>query len=360
MYFLNPIMNKMYKIFKVLLFSALVFAWGCQTDKFKEVSKQPSQPGFTIQQITGNIPAARLSGESLCGDPVVNPLYGLNQKGHIGFLSIGNSEDSLFVNFDLDTGWFIHTIYLYTGPEEQLPVTRWGFPKVGEFPFIKFPRKEVNDYTVSVPLSGDDSVTVAAYVIVYKWEKFNKHRSMKMQGLWGKGHKQIGKIWGWGWTINYGVQSCDEDGGNGGGGNPSPCLQAWNDGQFSYTISASQLGWYNTYTSSTSPYTKIFYANSGANPVTSGSAVGEIYVDYFGVVGTYYLTVTYKITDPAYSLTEMHLYVGDGAPATIPEGFPYSKSGIKTTIDQFTFTVNYSSPNPPVLTIAAEGVVCPN
>ncbi len=372
----------------------LMSLWGCQTDNLNEVKvQQPqNQEPANLTWLHKDNGSARLDNSSVCGDIMINPMVGLNQKGKVGYVSIGNDQDSLYVNFETDSGWYLLKTYLYVGPASGVPVSHWGMPIVGKFPYqdklYNSPKHnerdhegfrdmddmfllnyshygnmdnvltKVNDHTMSVPLTNiENSTTVAAFAIIYKWEKFRGHYFIRYQGVWGYGNNKIGKAWGWGWTYDYTIQACQPAGGG------VTCYDAWNEGTNSYQAKTNELGWYSTFTPSASSTVKNFYANSGLNDITTGINVGIVSVFYYAYPSssTYDVIVTYRINDPTYSLTEAHLYIGTTAPSTVPEAYPYAVSGISTNVYQFSFTgVNYSSSTPPTFYIAAEGVTCKN
>lgn len=352
-------MKKFIKLSSVSILLLLFFTWSCHMDNFDEIKTQQKQSSdLRITRITKDLSSARLDGEELCGDMVVNPMYGLFQHDNLGYVYMGNDEENLYVNFETSNGWKIYRTYLFVGDANDLPTGFWGLPRVGHFPYIdKHLGKNVNDHTMTIPLENIDGecTTVAAFAIIYKWKEFRGHKYLRYESVWAHGTNQLGRHWGWGWTNNYCIQDC---GNNGGGG--ISCYEAWADAPNSYQISTDRLGWYDTYTTSLSTSQRTLYANSGSGDITSGTPIGTVSVFYYNRGnGSYDLSVTYYVSDDSYNLSEVHLYVGDTAPDMDPNSYTYvNDSPITNNLYSFTFRVTYPGNDPPPLVIAAEGVAC--
>jgi len=117
-------------------------------------------------------------------------------------------------------------------------------------------------------------------------------------------------------------------------------------------VKSNNWGWSNGPISDPSSYTWDIYAGAGRCDITKGTLVGTLDVNYSG--GS--VTVTYNI-DPAFTLDDTHLYVGNeilarnkkGRYTTAPGQFPYS--------GQSSYTINGLSGD---IYVVAHSVVCGN
>ena len=217
--------------------------------------------------------------------------------------------------FETANGWMLSETHVHVGNSiEDIPQTRQGNPKVGNFAYKSTHDPVVDNYTLTLPLadlglSEDDSIVVAAHAVVVKLD--DDGNVIESETGWADGKDFPGKSWAT--LVEYSIQSCDpvvlpeveshSETAFAFGGDLATCFldideDADGNGDF------NRWGWSNGPISEGS-YSWDIYAGAGQCDLSKGTVVGTLDVNYAGST----LTVTYNIDAP-YAMEESHVYVG--------------------------------------------------
>lgn len=227
--------------------------------------------------------------------------------------------DYLKVTYTTEGGWQLTESHLWVGTQwSQMPQTRTGNPKIGNFPYNSGPLNGATTYTVSVDLRNfglNSSMTtcqalnlfVAAHAAL---RKPNGDGTYQTETGWGDGVSLVQRgSWAEGFAITI---NCYED---------TPPAEYHYETAFAYGASAatcflnfdfdndgrrdfSRWGWSNGPIAA-GTYTYDIYAAAGQCSLSNGTRVGTLTVAYSGSTAT----VTFTML-PGYVLDETHLYVG--------------------------------------------------
>jgi hypothetical protein len=227
--------------------------------------------------------------------------------------------DNLVITYTTADGWELTEAHLWVGEHlADMPQTRKGNPKIGNFPYNSGDITGATMHQFSVPLSAfgltgaettcdDLSLIVAAHAAL---RKDNGDGTFQTETGWGDGDRFVDRG---SWATYSGITlKCLEDVNPGGntetafafGGADAACFLGVDedgDGRGDF----NRWGWTNGQLSAGS-YTFDIYAGAGQCDLTKGTLVGTLTVDYDGSTAT----VTYSINGP-YFLAETHLYVGN-------------------------------------------------
>ncbi|MGB5896309.1 MAG: hypothetical protein WBG58_19190 [Ignavibacteriaceae bacterium] len=281
--------------------------------------------------------------------------------------------DALEVCYNTTNGWELQEIHFWIGSSiSDFPTTKSGNPKVGLFPYKSGDITGETSYCFTIPFydlgfscPGPEDYYVAAHASV---RKDNGGGSYQTETGWGDGDR-IKERGNWA-MFTYITIACD--------GTPPPPVESSCETAFAfdgddagcfqnyeeYLDNSMRWGWTNgAYGEGT--YSFDIYAGAGLCDYSSkGTLVGTLDVVYSG--GT--ATVTYNIsgTNPttglAYTLEEVHLYVGNDEFATkngdftlAPGQYPNKASELADGTISYTFTVNNLTGD---IYVVAHAVVC--
>lgn len=277
-----------------------------------------------------------------CGEPIIANLVDWDQTVTPGIVTVGNDETTLYVTFEVETGWYFTKTTLYVGTADSVPGTLYpsdsGHFAPWLFPYIAYPEAGTQLYTFSIDLAElDDCFVVVANANVIQ------ESTGDLFMVWGKSNQKF-----LGFYFEYCKQECEPP--------VYDCETAFAFGEDWATcfldipaIKNNRWGWTNGPLEE-GTYSWPIYAGAGQCDISKGTWVGTLDVDYSG--GT--CNVTYNI-DGDFTLEETHLFVGDdilpkkkNKYTTAPGQFPYSGES-SYTIDVSNFDDVY---------IVAHSVVC--
>jgi hypothetical protein len=225
--------------------------------------------------------------------------------------------DNLEITFTTTNGWQLKEAHLWTGGDlADMPQTRKGNPKIGNFPYNSGDITGSTSHTFMVPLNtlgvdcsmnnGNSDYYVAAHAALRKVDVDGN--VIQTETGWADGSTFVDKgSWATYFTLTI---SCKND-------PPEPkCETAFGygdtyandfllidengDGSGDF----NRWGWSNGPLSAGS-YTFDIYAGAGQSDITKGTLVGSLSVDYDGSTAT----VTFNM-NLGFSMNETHLYVG--------------------------------------------------
>ncbi|WP_430461871.1 hypothetical protein ACQUQU_03520 [Thalassolituus sp. LLYu03] len=250
------------------------------------------------------------------------------QTLNAGSVTLQVIGDDLVVTYSTTDGWSLNETHLWVGTSlSDMPQTRKGTPKIGNFPYHSGSLSGVSQYTETIPLSvlgfscpqADTQYYVAAHAVVSRVGADGE--TVQTETGWADGTGFVDKgMWGTYFTL---VLTCDC-----GGDNP-PVVLGSCETAFAYSggtnvadgdITTSFLdidededgngdfnrwGWTNGPVGSGS-YSWDIYAGAGQSDISKGTLVGVLNVVYDGFTAY----VDYVMYGP-YLLDETHLYVGN-------------------------------------------------
>lgn len=248
----------------------------------------------------------------------------------------GDTED-LLVTYTTANGWELVEAHLWVGiSQSDMPQTRKGNPKVGNFPYHSGDIAGLTTFTFSVPLDQfggevelcDGTLLAAAHAVV-------QNDAGGSETAWGDGERMVEKG---NWATFFGIGlACDPTTPP----TPDESVMAFVHG-CDLATSFLELdldgddvpdfdnwGWTN-YIGAEGEYYFDIYAGAGDGDIASGILVGELVIQYYG--GSAMFTVT---TCGGYTMTETHLYVGEdplpmyeGGYTVAPAHYPYGHVGL--------------------------------
>ncbi len=233
------------------------------------------------------------------------------------------SGDDLLIVYETSGGWQLEETHLWVGSEiADMPQTRQGNPKIGNFPYASGDITGATVYTVSVPLASigfscpadDANYFVAAHASLRKVDSGGN--VIQTETGWADGDRFVEQgMWGTYFTITL---NCSTSGGG------DKCETAFTYGGGTNAIdsdttnsfleideSGDGIGDFNRWGWSIGSlgqgnYEFDIYAGAGQSDITKGTIVGTLFLDYNGTTAT----VTYSM-DAGYTLNETHLWVGN-------------------------------------------------
>lgn len=157
-------------------------------------------------------------------EPLVVPFVA-NGRLDIGEITVSNDENELCVDFATDEGWLMHrTQVAYGRTLGDLPLTRRGFLRIGDFPISETHEPPVASAThcfnwAEEGFAAGDTVLLAAHGFVVQTGPRGWWR--RLASAWGEGtrvHKR-----GWAMVFAYVIQDL---------GGPEPCMleMVWPNG----------------------------------------------------------------------------------------------------------------------------------
>lgn len=237
--------------------------------------------------------------------------------GNVSFEVVG---DDLVISYLPEGGWDLVETHLWIGDDlANMPQTRQGNPKIGNFPYTQNPVQiPLNVLGFSCP-SADKNFYVAAHAAVQLTD--GSGNVTQTETAWSDGDRFVQKgMWGTFTTITLScvieeeptpptAGNCETAFAYSGGTNAADGdittsfldIDENNDGNGDF----NRWGWSN---GAVGPgtYTWDIYAGAGQSNISKGTLVGTLTVDYDGSKAN----VSYDIDAP-YSMDETHLYVGN-------------------------------------------------
>jgi hypothetical protein len=267
-----------------------------------------------------------------------------------GTVCVEVSGDNLLVRYETKDGWELTEAHLWVGDDlADMPQTKKGNPKVGNFPYHAGSITESNLYEFTIPLldlGGDDFATslcdqtflVAAHASL---RKDNGSGGSQTETGWAYGTRMVPRG-NWATYFNF-VFSCDDT------GVECETAFAFGDKELWDITDTNRWGWQITVNLEDDITTEI-YAGAGQNDTTKGTHVGNLHISY--VSGS--LTVEYEMFED-FTMTEYHLYVGSKDTTTASPGeFPYTNDNLGgITSESFDILISGQK-----IYIVAHAVVC--
>lgn len=229
-----------------------------------------------------------------------------------GSVCVTKSDENLEFKFNTIDNFLIDEVHLYVGDLAEMPATKKGNPKVGNFPY-KQEDINTNTATLVVPLSSignpacDSEITFAAHAAVFKDLGDGK---LLAETAWTQGERIVEKG-NWAMSSTY-VLECGGTGPQVGG-----CETAFAVGDTTFIdlgLSNSRWGWEITNIGPGS-YSAPIYAGAGQNDLSKGTHVGNLVYVYDGSS----ISVDFNMF-AGFVMDETHLFVGTDHTTTIAPG----------------------------------------
>jgi hypothetical protein len=274
-----------------------------------------SEPGLVGPDFALTIDNANSNdGSAYCADLLAG------QTTDAGDVCVSVAGSNLTVTYSTSNGWELTEAHLFVGEsQEDMPQTRKGNPKIGNFPHNSGDITGSTAHSISVDLTQwgfDASLTecdvrdlfVAAHAAL---RKDRGDGSYQTETGWGDGSPLVDRgSWATGFYVQIGCTGDDPKEGDtetafafGGNGFATCFIGADFDGDQS-DDGFNRWGWSNGVLSE-GDYTFDVYAGAGKCDLSKGTLVGTLTVSYTS--GT--ATATFAMTG-AYYMTETHLYIG--------------------------------------------------
>ena len=258
--------------------------------------------------------------------------------------------DALEVVYNTTDGWELNEVHLFVGSSlADMPQTRNGSPKIGNFPHNFSDLGGITSYTIVIPFvdidftcPGPDAFFVAAHASV---QKPDGNGGYDTETGWGDGErlKERGT-----WAMYFSIWiTCDETNG--------PEEQYDTETAFAYgdtyaecfselqdlVPNPNRWGWTNG-TLSDGTYTFDIWAGAGQCDLTKGTLVGSLTIDYDAANDL--VDVSYDLTGD-FKLKEVHLYVGEdklalnnqGLYTLAPGQYPHIETFNDLTTNSYSF-----------------------
>lgn len=338
----------------VALMSALlgifVVGWGC-TETLDQNDYQMSDNALV----------------SVAGDSCVTLYAG--QTIDAGEVCVTVQDDDLFIEYATFDGWELTEAHAWIGQDlADMPQTRNGNPKIGNFPYNSGDIAGMTAYEFVVPLEllggepyvCDQEFLVAAHAALQKPTGIDDE--YQTETGWGDGMPIVDRgSWATYFTVTL---TCDDDDPNGG---DDVCETAFAyyavDPSLSTTfedlIDTPRWGW-SLGEFGPGSYVAEIYAGAGQSDITKGTLVGYLYIDFDQGKNA---VVDYALFE-GFSLNETHLYVGEeplprdvtGDYTVAPGQYPYIHDlDDEADIDSDSYTVGDLTSS---IYVVAHAVVC--
>lgn len=160
------------RIFSLVAFAALLLLNSCEKEIITASESQSFAPAADGGCPTGSTPlAVEVAGQPeivcVCNTATYDLIDGSNSTGSpdYGSVTAGHTSSNLFVNTTLGSPWSMDHIYIYYGPTSGIPLTFFGAPDLGSFPYQQTFSPVVNRHSAMLStsgLSGCNTLVVAA------------------------------------------------------------------------------------------------------------------------------------------------------------------------------------------------------
>lgn len=240
-----------------------------------------------------------------------------------GNVTVDVVDNDLVVTYTTENDYYLLETHLWVGEDlADMPQTRKGNPKIGNFPYNSGDISGATSYTVTRPLSefGLDmsmdvcdpvNLYIAAHAVVGLSDGNGGYTDTETG--WADGDNFVSRgSWATFFTLTLTCEAGDDDppvvvdcetafAYDGTGAGSFLLIDEDGDGTFDF----NRWGW-TIGPLTAGNYTYDIYAGAGQSDITKGTLVGELTVDYDG--SNY--TVTFS-TFSGFSMDENHLYVGN-------------------------------------------------
>ena len=375
------------------LVSLLYTSVCCETDDELNSLKNIDLPIKINKQKADELQTGTLNVDQVeslsCDDLGSTTLY-VNKDLEVGLVHISNSENELFVTYDLrNTSWSLAETHLYVGAEENMPFSS-GVPQIGEFPYHSRQKaKNTKEYTFTIPRSElDTCLVIIAHAVVQRDDQAGQ-----IENAFGFGYENSFPGDYWGWFIDYCMQECGDEGkyedefedikaGSSPAGDLShsdwaaDCLESFaynaaqkEDSHCFLSSGFDHWGWtnqvfYSQQMNYASGYVQSFplLASAYQCDIRNSLEVGYLTLRVTGKEGDFQAEVEVTITDQTYDLNAFDLYIGTQPyplddnlkPTLSPEHYTHKISSIESK----TFSMS-EIPWPVNANFIAKGILCP-
>jgi len=289
-----------------------------------------------------------------CDEIESTPLYG-GKDIEVGLVHLSNSEGHVFITYDLaNTSWSLKETHLYIGPEQDIPYTKAGNPKIGNFPY-QTQQDDTNkkEFSYAIPIGAfDDCMVIIAHAVVQKDDG-----SQREETAFAFDDNNVFPGSRWGWYMDYCLHECEDSAENGDEENLNDqestifdldCLESYafhyadkTDAHCFLDSGFDQWGWsnqvfYNPLMNYVTGYTLNFplLASAYQCDIRNSLEVGYITVQVTGGDGRFEAELNVHITDQTYDLQAFDMYVGTekypldnlSSPTVLPEFYNHHES----------------------------------
>lgn len=227
-----------------------------------------------------------------------------------GTVCVSVDGENLVITYETKDGWELTEAHLWLGENlADMPQTRKGNPKIGNFPFNSGNITGQTTFSFSIstaelggePYLCDKTIFVAAHAAL---RKDNGDGTYQTETGWADGDKFVERG-SWATFFSFTFVCTDDP------PEEKDCETAFALGDFgtcfigSQWLDANRWGWTNGPLSAGS-YLMNIYAGAGQCDISKGTLVGELQVEYNGTSAT----VTYVMYE-GFTMDETHLYIGN-------------------------------------------------
>jgi len=261
--------------------------------------------------------------------------------------------DFLSVTYKTMNGWELKEAQLWTGLNmAEMPATKNGNPKIGNFPYNAGDITGATSYSFSVPLeevfgTPDQLCDVGAYLAAHATVRHdNGDGTYQTETGWVEG-EQIREKGSWAMysSLLFTCPPEEEMVAMPECGNET--AYALGDRTFKEILDSPRWGWELEVNDEASLDVPI-YAGAGQNDISKGTLVGHLLVARDGEL----VTVRYEMLD-GFTMSESHLYVDDKEISDIAPGkYGNQHELTNATSDEYTVTVEGANPSLPLYVVA--------
>lgn len=170
------------KLFYPFLFFALLVFASCEKENGSD-SISTSKLSATVSNNTA------IDGLTPC--VTTNLMAGQNYD--VGDVKVFFDLDSVYVQYETTSNWFIKKTHLYVGDCELIPVTRNGSPIPGQFPISTSYPSGTQSVIYAIAKSGlPECFCIAAHAEVYRVEN---GQIVQTETAWAAGERFTPKSW---------------------------------------------------------------------------------------------------------------------------------------------------------------------